>query len=102
MDATGHSCRVSIARATNQMLGWSNSPDRDGCLAERVVAGQLLACHTALDPLLHARRQFPFLHQLHVQRRDVTEVEEVALPLDELVGIEPEPAAADAVDLLLA
>ena len=37
---------------------------------------------------------------MHEHLRHVAEVEEVTLPLDQLVGIEPEPTAADAVDLV--
>src|ERR1700709_1550055 len=95
----------SIARLTNQMLGWvaaTKSPDRDGCLAQWVVAGQLLAGQAALDALLHALGQLSGLHQVQVQRLHVAEVEEIALPFDLGVGVQPEPAAADAVDLLLA
>src|SRR4051794_17051242 len=94
---------VSIARLTNQMLGWvalRRSPDRDGRFAQGVVARQLLAGQTALDALLHAPGQLPGLHQVQVQRLHVAEVEEVALPFDLGVGVQPEPAAADAVDLL--
>lgn len=32
----------------------------------------------------------------------MAEVEEIGLPVDEFVGVEPEPAAPDAVDLVLA
>src|ERR1700756_6037686 len=102
MRATGHPCRASIARATNQTLGWSASPDRDGRFPQRVVAGQLLTGEAALDPLRHALGQLAGLHQVQIQRLNVAEVEEVALPLDELVGVEPKPAPADPVDLLLA
>ena len=44
-----------VTPTPKQLLGRA-SPDRDRCLAERVVAGQLLAGHGALDPLLHAVR----------------------------------------------
>src|ERR1700733_14047490 len=96
---------ASIARSwykTN--VGWfawlvDRLPDRNGCLSERVVTGQLLAGEAALDPLLHAFRQLAGLHQIQIQRLNVAEVEEVSLPFDLGVGIETEPAAADAVDL---
>src|SRR5271154_916709 len=91
--ATQHSCGASIARATNQMLGWSPSPDRDGCLAKRVVARELLAGDAALDSLLHSGAEIAGFDQIAEHLGDVTEVEEVTLPFDELVAVEPEPAA---------
>src|SRR5689334_3629052 len=91
-------------RLTKQQVGWARlpgSPDRHGSLAQRVIARQLLADQAAPYPLLHARGEFAVLHQPQVQRLHVAEVEEVALPLDQAVGVQPEPAAADSVDLRL-
>src|SRR5689334_13645941 len=91
------------------MLGWlprspsrgQRSPNRNRSLAKRVVTGQLLAGEAALDALLHAVTQVPGLDEFAEHVRDVAEVEEVALPFDELVAVEAKPAAADAVDLVL-
>src|ERR1700677_5131745 len=96
---------ASIARSWYKTSAWlvclvgERLPDRNGCLSERVVTGQLLAGEAALDPLLHAFGQLAGLHQIQIQRLNVAEVEEVSLPFDLGVGIETEPAAADAVDL---
>src|SRR5262249_48391982 len=89
------------SRAPRIVAIGSISPDRDGCFTQRVVTGELFAGEAALYPLLHALGQLARLHQIHIQDLNVTEVEEVALPLDEFVGVEPKPAAADPVDLLL-
>src|SRR5271165_7188143 len=78
----------------------ADSPDRGGRLTKRVVTRQLLTGEAALDALLHAGGELPGLDQVHVHLLHVAEVEEVALPFDLGVGVEPEPAAADPVDLL--
>src|ERR1044072_889356 len=85
-----------------QATAWPGvSPDRMRGPTERVVAGQLLTRHAAFDAPLHARAEIARLDELHEHLRNVPEVEEVALPLDEQVVVEPEPAAPDAVDLIL-
>src|SRR5437879_7617001 len=76
-------------------------PDRYRRFAERVVARDLRARNAAFDPLLHASRQFARLDQIQVERGDVPEVEEVALPVPFAAPGVAEPAATDAVHLLL-
>src|ERR1700722_3668614 len=80
-------------------------PDRHRGRTERVVAGQPLTGQGPFDTLLHTRAEVAGLDQLHEHLGHVAEIEEVALPLDlersVLAGGEPEPAAADAVDLVL-
>src|SRR5260370_15088058 len=51
-------------------------------LADRVPAPQPLTGHRMLEALEHRVGQFACLDQLLVARRDVTEVEEVALPVE--------------------
>src|SRR6201992_3893015 len=84
----------------------TQSPDRHRSLSQWVVARQFLTGHTARDAVLHAVAEVAGFDQVSEHLRDVPEVEEVALPLDQrrpvLTGGKPEPAAADAVDLVLA
>src|ERR1700754_4691718 len=84
-----------------QATAWpGTSPDRVRGPTEGVVAGQLLAGHTALDAPLHPGAEITRLDELHELLRHVAEVEEAALPLDQQPLVEPEPAPPDPVDLV--
>src|SRR3984893_18399042 len=68
-------------------------PQGNRRLADRVPAPRLLAGHRMLEALEHRVGQFARLDQLLVARRDVTEVEEVALPVVFAVSRVTKPAA---------
>src|SRR5690606_31212231 len=73
----------------------AGSPDRDGALPTRVVAGDRLAGRGPVEAPLHPVRQHARLHHLDEHRGDVAEVEPVAPPRPLPFPRVTEPGPAD-------